>query len=108
MNGWSNGFAFVLSFLAPVWTINAFDSTVHISEEAANARTAVPFAIVASTLMAGVLGWGKLSPFSDYEGNSFHIYFIGMNMAFVFNMGKDMAAILSNPIGQPLATVKFA
>ncbi|KLO14661.1 APC amino acid permease [Schizopora paradoxa] len=86
--GWPNGFAFILSFLAPVWTINAFDSTVHISEEAANARTAVPFAIIASTFMAGVLGWG-------------------MNMAFVFNMGQDMESILSNPIGQPLATIFF-
>jgi len=77
-----------LSFLAPVWTINGFDSAVHISEEAANARTAVPFAIIASTLVAGVLGWG-------------------LNMAFAFNMGNDMNSLLSNPIGQPLATIFF-
>ncbi len=64
VDGWPNGFAFVLSFLAPVWTINGFDSAVHISEEAANARTAVPFAIIASTLVAGVLGWGKSPLFS--------------------------------------------
>ena len=35
-----------------------YDSAVHISEEATNARTAVPFAIIGSIVAAGVLGWG--------------------------------------------------
>ncbi|KLO14662.1 amino acid transporter [Schizopora paradoxa] len=88
LNGWPNGYAFILSFLAPVWTILAFDSPLHISEEATNARTAVPFAIICSCFVAGVLGWG-------------------LNVAFAFNMGKDVDSILSNPIGQPLATIFF-
>ncbi|PCH37296.1 hypothetical protein WOLCODRAFT_92321 [Wolfiporia cocos MD-104 SS10] len=33
-SGWPDGFAFVLSFLAPLWTISKFDSSLHISEEA--------------------------------------------------------------------------
>lgn len=33
--------------------------------------------------------------------------FLGMNMALVFNMGTDLETILSNPIGQPLATVSI-
>ena len=37
-----------------------FDAPVHISEEAANARTAVPWAIVTGVGAAGLLGWGKL------------------------------------------------
>ncbi|KAI0746628.1 APC amino acid permease [Daedaleopsis nitida] len=55
--GWPDGFAFVLSFLAPLWTIGGFDASVHISEEAANAKTAVPWAIISAVGVAGVLGW---------------------------------------------------
>ena len=38
----------------------SFDSSVHISEEASNAATAVPWAIVYAIGIAGVLGWGAL------------------------------------------------
>ena len=67
----------MLSFLSPLWTIckslksalplaiplidrtlGSFDSSVHISEEASNAATAVPWAIVYAIGIAGVLGWG--------------------------------------------------
>lgn len=77
VNGWPSGFAFILSFLAPLWTIGnpvpiliqhlsiikssgAFDASVHISEEASNAATAVPWAIVGATTIAGILGCGML------------------------------------------------
>lgn len=36
----------------------SFDSSVHISEEASNAATAVPWAIVNAIGIAGILGWG--------------------------------------------------
>ncbi|THH11998.1 hypothetical protein EW145_g293 [Phellinidium pouzarii] len=87
-NGWPDGYAFILSFLAPVWTIGCFDSSVHISEEATNSRTAVPFAMITSVTIAGVVGWA-------------------INMAIAFNMGTDLNAILSSPIGQPLAAIFF-
>ena len=38
---WPTGWAFMLAWLMPIWTIGAFDSCVHISEEAANATKAV-------------------------------------------------------------------
>ena len=38
---WPTGWAFMLSWLSPIWTIGAFDSCVHMSEEAANATKAV-------------------------------------------------------------------
>ncbi|KAJ7724805.1 amino acid permease-domain-containing protein [Mycena metata] len=38
---WPNGYAFILSFLAPLWTVGGFDVGVHISEEALNANVAV-------------------------------------------------------------------
>lgn len=37
----------------------SFDSSVHISEEASNAATAVPWAIVNAVGIAGILGWGQ-------------------------------------------------
>ncbi|KAH9856381.1 APC amino acid permease [Lenzites betulinus] len=87
-SGWPSGFAFMLSFLAPLWTICSFDSSVHISEEASNAATAVPWAIVYAIGIAGVLGWA-------------------INVALAFCMGTDMDSILNSPIGQPMAEIFF-
>lgn len=88
VSGWSNGFAFILSFLSPLWTICSFDSSVHISEEASNAAVAVPWAIVYAIGIAGVLGWA-------------------INMALAFCMGTDLDAIMNSPIGQPMAEIFF-
>ncbi|OCH88546.1 APC amino acid permease [Obba rivulosa] len=86
--GWPNGWAFIMGFLAPLFTIAGFDAPVHMSEEASNAATAVPWAIVISSALAGVFGWG-------------------INVALAFCMGTDIQGIMSNPIGQPVATVFF-
>lgn len=43
---WPTGWAFMLAWLSPIWTIGSFDSCVHISEEAANATKAVPYGIL--------------------------------------------------------------
>jgi len=84
VNGWSNGYAFFLSFLAPLWTICSFDSTVHISEEASNAATAVPWAIVNAVGIAGILGFA-------------------INMALAFCMGNDLGSLVNS--SQPLAQI---
>ena len=52
-----------MSFLAPLWTICGFDASVHISEEASNAATAVPWAIVNAIAIAGIIGWGVLTTY---------------------------------------------
>ncbi|KAF8339826.1 amino acid transporter [Cantharellus anzutake] len=88
LNGWPSGFAFFLSWVSPVWTICSFDASVHISEEAVNAATTVPWAIVLATGTSGVLGTAVL-------------------MVLSFYMGKDMQSIVNNPIGQPMATILF-
>ncbi|KAJ3483876.1 hypothetical protein NLI96_g6014 [Meripilus lineatus] len=87
-NGYANGFAFILSFLSPLWTICSFDSSVHISEEASNAATAVPWAIVGAIGIAGILGWA-------------------INVSLAFCMGTDLDAILNSPSGQPMSTIFF-
>lgn len=66
----------------------SFDSAVHISEEASNAATAVPWAITGSIFVAGVLGWA-------------------INVSLAFCMGTDLEGILDNSIGQPMATIFF-
>jgi len=57
-SGWSNGFAFILSFLTPLWTVGSFDPAVHISEEATNANVAIPYAIIFGITFSCILGWG--------------------------------------------------
>ncbi|EPQ55770.1 APC amino acid permease [Gloeophyllum trabeum ATCC 11539] len=86
VSGWPDGFAFILSFLAPLWTICSFDSSVHISEEASNAATAVPWAIVNAIAIAGILGWA-------------------INVSLAFCMGTDLDSIMNSPIGQPMAQI---
>ncbi|KAG1851835.1 amino acid permease-domain-containing protein [Suillus subalutaceus] len=88
LNGWPDGYAFILSFLAPAWTIASFDSSVHISEESSNAATAVPWAIVIAVAIAGILGWA-------------------INVSLAFCMGTDVSSLLDSPIGQPMAQIFF-
>ncbi|GBE87720.1 APC amino acid permease [Sparassis latifolia] len=87
-SGWPDGFAFVLSFLAPLWTISGFDSSLHISEETTNAAKAVPYALISATFVAGVLGWA-------------------INVVIAFRMGTDIETILASPIGQPMAAILY-
>ncbi|KAJ3836744.1 amino acid/polyamine transporter I [Lentinula raphanica] len=86
VSGWNNGFAFILSFLAPAWTVGGFDTSVHISEEARNASRAVPFAIMCATVFSSLLGWV-------------------INIVLAFHIGSDLEAVINNPIGQPMATI---
>ncbi|KAK8870077.1 hypothetical protein IAR55_000647 [Kwoniella newhampshirensis] len=86
LTSWPSGFAFMLSFLAPVWTICSFDCAVSISEEATNAAIAVPQAIVGAIGSAGILGT---------------IILIILSLT----MGSDVAAINDDALGQPLAYI---
>ncbi|ROV95003.1 hypothetical protein VMCG_08319 [Cytospora schulzeri] len=54
---WPTGWAFMLAWLSPIWTIGGFDSCVHMSEEASNAAKAVPLGILGSIGMCWVLGF---------------------------------------------------
>ncbi|KAJ7495955.1 amino acid/polyamine transporter I [Mycena galericulata] len=87
-SGWADGYAFILSFLAPAWTVGGFDTSVHISEEARNAPRAVPFAILSATILSSILGWI-------------------VNIILALYMGADLDSIIGNPIGQPMATIFF-
>ena len=54
---WPTGWAFMLSWLSPIWTINAFDACVHMSEEAENAVKAVPYGILMSIGSCWIFGF---------------------------------------------------
>jgi len=87
-SGWPAGFAFILSFLAPLWTVGGYDSSVHMSEEAANATSAVPWATVWSVISGTFLGWA-------------------INIVLAFYMGPSLSAVLDTPIGQPMAQIFY-
>ncbi|KAI5122016.1 hypothetical protein M0805_008008 [Coniferiporia weirii] len=56
--GWKNdGWAFLLAFTAPMWTLTGYDSAAHISEETANASRAAPLALLISVIATAFLGW---------------------------------------------------
>ncbi|OAX37235.1 amino acid transporter [Rhizopogon vinicolor AM-OR11-026] len=56
--GWSNnGWAFLLAFTAPMWTLTGYDSAAHISEEISGAQRAAPIAILVGVFGTQVLGW---------------------------------------------------
>ncbi|KAG6837053.1 hypothetical protein H0H93_015624 [Arthromyces matolae] len=73
-------------FNAPLWTIGSYDSSIHISEEASNAATAVPWAITLAIAIAGIVGWA-------------------INMTLAFCMGTDLEGLSSSP--QPMAKIFF-
>ncbi|KAL4081536.1 amino acid/polyamine transporter I [Scleroderma yunnanense] len=89
LNGWPDGFAFILSLIYPLWSISGLDTSVHISEEASNAAVAVPWAIVSADIIAGLLGFA-------------------VNLSLTFCMDTNIENILNSPIGQPMAEILFS
>ncbi|GME79796.1 unnamed protein product [Ambrosiozyma monospora] len=54
---WPIGFQFFLSLMTAVWSIGAFDSCVHMSEEAQNASFGVPIGILSSVTVVSYVSW---------------------------------------------------
>lgn len=55
---WNSGWQFCLAgFMPAVWTIGSFDSCVHQSEEAKDAKKSVPIGIIGSIAACWILGW---------------------------------------------------
>ncbi|TFB00381.1 GABA-specific permease [Trichoderma ghanense] len=54
---WPSGWTFMLSWFSLIWTIGAFDSYVHMSEEAKNPTKDVPIGILASIGGCWVFGF---------------------------------------------------
>ncbi|CAB63537.1 Amino acid permease [Schizosaccharomyces pombe] len=54
---WPTGFAILLSFNSPIWTMSGYDAPFHLSEECSNASVNAPKAIVMTAVIGGVVGW---------------------------------------------------
>ncbi|KAL1650866.1 GABA-specific high-affinity permease [Diplodia intermedia] len=85
---WPTGWAFMLSWLSPIWTIGAFDSCVHMSEEAANATKAVPYGILMSIGSCWLFGWV-------------------ICIVLAACISPDLEAVVNSPFGQPMAQIYF-
>ncbi|KAL9130408.1 MAG: hypothetical protein Q9217_001416 [Psora testacea] len=85
---WPTGWAFMLAWLSPIWTIGAFDSCVHMSEEAANATKAVPFGILMSIGSCWFFG-----------------FIIVIVLAATIN--PELSAVTGSKLGQPMAQIYF-
>ncbi|KAH7890929.1 amino acid/polyamine transporter I [Phlebopus sp. FC_14] len=56
--GWmNNGWAFLLAFTSPMWTLTGYDSAAHVSEEVAGAQRSAPIAILVGVAGTQALGW---------------------------------------------------
>jgi amino acid transporter len=85
---WPTGWAFMLSWLSPIWTIGAFDSCVHMSEEAANAAKAVPYGIMMSI------------------GSCWFLGFIIM-IVIAACIDPNLENVLGSAFGQPMAQIYY-
>ncbi|PYI22191.1 putative GABA permease [Aspergillus japonicus CBS 114.51] len=85
---WPEGWSFMIAWMSPIWTIGAFDSCVHMSEEATHAARAVPLGIVWSAGLCGLLGFVSLAV-----------------MAAVIDV--DLTAVLDSKFGQPMAQIYY-
>ncbi|KAF2194487.1 gaba permease [Zopfia rhizophila CBS 207.26] len=85
---WPTGWTWFLSWLSPIWTIGAFDSCVHMSEEAANATRAVPYGILMSIGSCWIFG-----------------FIICIVIAACIN--PEIESVLGSQFGQPMAQIYF-
>ncbi|KAL8696920.1 MAG: hypothetical protein Q9201_007411 [Fulgogasparrea decipioides] len=88
LTSWPSGWAFMLSWLSPIWTIGAFDSCVHMSEEARNSTKAVPFGILASIGSCWLFG-----------------FIIMIVLAATIN--PNLESVIGSKFGQPMAQIYY-
>lgn len=89
ISGWQDGWSFLICFQSAVWTIGAFDSSIHVGGDSAhNAQVAVPFGIITSIGACWVLGFAVLC-------------------CLAATMPDDFTTILNSPIGQPMAQIIY-
>lgn len=79
-----------LAWLPSIWTIGAFDSVIHMSEECANATRAIPIGILGSIGACGSIG-----------------FVIIIVILFCIQTNDIEGHILGSKFGQPLAQIIF-
>lgn len=57
LRDWNTGWSFMLSWMTAIWSIGAFDSCIHMSEECKDPTRKVPTGIIGSITIAWIVGW---------------------------------------------------
>ncbi|EGW34176.1 uncharacterized protein SPAPADRAFT_133471 [Spathaspora passalidarum NRRL Y-27907] len=86
---WGTPWSFALSWMPAIWTIGAFDSAIHCSEEAKNAQKSIPWGILGSIGACWIFGW-----------------FIVIVCAACIKDG-DTARVLTSDTGNPMAQIIY-
>ncbi|KAF3915002.1 hypothetical protein AA313_de0205388 [Arthrobotrys entomopaga] len=86
LSGWPPIWTFFLAWMCPIWSIGGFEACVHLSEEAKNATTAVPYGIMGSCGLSSILGLVVMAVFAAC-------------------MPTDLNRLLHTPLGQPVAQI---
>ena len=100
---WPTGWAFMLAWLMPIWTIGAFDSCVHISEEAANATKAVVSVTHLARMHDVLTEWqpaGILWSIGSCWGFGFLVVLV-----IAATIKPDIESVVGSDFGQPMAQV---
>ncbi|KAF3911524.1 hypothetical protein ABW20_dc0108565 [Dactylellina cionopaga] len=85
---WPPVWTFFLAWMCPIWSIGGFEACIHLSEEAKNATTAVPWGIMGSCGLSAILG------------------FLCM-IVIAASMSTDLESLINTPLGQPVAQIYF-
>lgn len=89
LDEWTTGWSWVMNgFLPAIWTIGAFDSCVHMSEEATNAAKSVPRGILGSITACWLIGWIIL-------------------IVCAACINQDLATVINADSGQPMAEIIY-
>lgn len=54
---WTQGWSFMLSWMPAIWTIGAFDSVIHLTEELKDPSRGIPVGIIGSISVCWIVGW---------------------------------------------------
>jgi amino acid transporter len=91
---WNGGWSFMLSWMPCVWTIGAFDSVIHCSEEAKNAQRAIPYGIIGSIVVCWILG------FAIVIVSAFCIKDADVSAVLATDSGSAIAQIIFDALGK--------
>ncbi|ODV85692.1 hypothetical protein CANARDRAFT_211993 [[Candida] arabinofermentans NRRL YB-2248] len=85
---WNKGWEFMLAMMSAVWSIGAFDSCIHCSEECENATFGVPIGIISSVSIVSLICWFCI-------------------VCLVACMNPDVSAVLATDTSFPFAQIIY-
>ncbi|KAA1473610.1 amino acid transporter [Dentipellis sp. KUC8613] len=96
--GWPNGFAFILSFLAPLWTVGGFDSSVRILGWAINVAISFNMGTDLESIVASPIGQPMAAILFNSFGKQATLAVWAIVVVVQFMMGMNMLTVCSRQI----------